>query len=132
MWASLGFTFILITAGLQGIPRDLHEAAVVDGAGGIRRFWSITLPLIAPTLLFVVIVLSTRAFQAYGEIDLLTDGGPRPENPTTTLSYLTYGGSSIINNNVGLQAAVAVLLFLVLLVLSVLQLIGIGRRIHYA
>ena len=104
----------------------------MDGAGGIRRFWSITLPLIAPTLLFVVIVLSTRAFQAYGEIDLLTDGGPRPENPTTTLSYLTYGGSSIINNNVGLQAAVAVLLFLVLLVLSVLQLIGIGRRIHYA
>ena len=132
VWASLGFTFILITAGLQGIPRDLHEAAVVDGAGGIRRFWSITLPLLAPTLLFVVIVLSTRAFQAYGEIDLLTDGGPRPENPTTTLSYLTYGGSSIINNNVGLQASVAVLLFLVLLILSVLQLIGIGRRIHYS
>ncbi len=86
----------------------------------------------APTLLFVVIVLTTRAFQAYGEIDLLTDGGPRPENPTTTLTYLTYGSNSIINNNLGLQAAVAVLLFLVLLVLSVLQLIGIGRRIHYA
>ena len=117
VWAGLGFTFILITAGLQGIPRDLHEAAVVDGAGGIRRFWSVTLPLLAPTLLFVIIVLSTRAFQAYGEIDLLTDGGPRPENPTTTLTYLTYGTNSIINNNLGLQAAVAVLLFLVLLVL---------------
>ncbi len=132
VWAGLGFTFILITAGLQGIPRDLHEAAVVDGAGGIRRFWSVTLPLLAPTLLFVIIVLSTRAFQAYGEIDLLTGGGPQPENPTTTLTYLTYGTNSIINNNLGLQAAVAVLLFLVLLVLSVLQLIGIGRRIHYA
>ena len=78
MWANLGFTFILVTAGLQGIPRDLHEAAVVDGCGGIRRFWSVTLPLLGPTLLFVVIVLTTRAFQAYGEIDLLTRGGPRP------------------------------------------------------
>ena len=132
IWAGLGFTFILVTAGLQGIPRDLHEAAVVDGAGGIRRFWSITLPLLGPTLLFVVIVLTTRAFQAYGEIDLLTDGGPRPENSTTTMTYLMYGTDSIINNNLGLQAATAVLLFLVMLVLSVLQLAGIGRRVHYA
>jgi ABC-type sugar transport system permease subunit len=132
IWANLGFTFILITAGLQGIPRDVHEAAVVDGAGGIRRFWSVTLPLLGPTLIFVVIVLTARAFQAYGEIDLLTDGGPRPQNSTTTLTYLTYGSNSIINNNDGLQAAVAVLLFLVMLVVSLLQLAGVSRRIHYA
>lgn len=132
IWTSLGFTFVLITAGLQGIPRDLHEAAVVDGAGGIRRFWSVTLPLLGPTLLFVVIVLTARAFQAYGEIDLLTDGGPRPEDSTTTLTYLIYGGDSIINNNDGLQAAVAVLLFLVMLVVSLLQLAGVSRRVHYA
>jgi ABC-type sugar transport system permease subunit len=132
IWASLGFTFILVTAALQGIPRDLHEAAVVDGAGGVRRFWSVTLPLLGPTLLFVVIVLTTRAFQTYGEVDLLTRGGPRPEASTTTLTYLTYGTDSIINNNLGLQATTAVLLFLVLLVLSLLQLAGIGRRIHYA
>ena len=69
---SLGFTFLLVTAGLQSIPRDVHEAAAVDGAGGIRQFWSITVPLLGPTLLFVLIVLTTRAFQAYGEIDLLT------------------------------------------------------------
>jgi sn-glycerol 3-phosphate transport system permease protein len=132
IWANLGFTFILITAGLQGIPRDLHEAAVVDGAGGIRRFWSVTLPLLGPTLLFVVIVLTARAFQTYGEIDLLTDGGPSPEDSTTTLTYLTYGSNSIINNNDGLQAAVAVLLFLVMLVVSLLQLAAVSRRVHYA
>ncbi len=131
VWASLGFTFLLVTAGLQGIPRDLHEAAVVDGAGGIRRFWSITLPMLSPTLLFLLIVLTTRAFQAYGEIDLLTSGGPRPEASTTTITYLTYGIDSIINNNIGLQSAVAVLLFLVLLVLSAVQLAAIGRRVHY-
>jgi len=131
IWAGLGFTFILVTAGLQGIPRDLHEAAVVDGAGGARRFFSITLPLLTPTLLFVVVVLTTRAFQAYGEIDLLTQGGPRPYASTTTLTYLAYGDSSIIRNNDGLQAAVTVLLFVFLLALSALQLAGIGRRVHY-
>jgi ABC-type sugar transport system permease subunit len=132
IWAGLGFTFILVTAGLQGIPRDLHEAAVVDGAGGVRRFYSITLPLLTPTLLFVVVVLTTRAFQAYGEIDLLTQGGPRPSQSTTTLTYLAYGSGSIIDGNDGLQAAVVVLLFGLLLVLSLLQLVGIGRRVHYA
>jgi sn-glycerol 3-phosphate transport system permease protein len=90
------------------------------------------LPRSRPTLLFVVIVLTTRAFQAYGEIDILTDGGPRPENPTTTLTYLTYGSQSIIANDDGLQAATAVLLFVVLLGLSLLQLRGIGKRVHYA
>src|SRR5215211_1748557 len=132
VWASLGFTFILVTAGLQGIPEELNEAAAIDGATGTIRFWKITLPMLGPTLLFVVIVLTTRAFQAYGEIDILTDGGPRPENPTTTLTYLTYGSQSIIANDDGLQAATAVLLFVVLLGLSLLQLRGIGKRVHYA
>lgn len=132
VWAGLGFTFILVTAGLQGIPRDLHEAATVDGAGNVRRFWSITLPLLSPTLLFVVIVLTQRAFQAYGEVDLLTGGGPKPENSTTTLTYFTYGQNSDINGIETLQATSAVLLFLMLLVLALLQLGGLGRRVHYA
>jgi sn-glycerol 3-phosphate transport system permease protein len=130
IWASLGFTFILVTAGLQAIPRDLHEAAAIDGASGVRRFWSITIPLLGPTLLFVVIILTTRAFQAYGEIDLLTNGGPN--DSTTVLTYFTYGRLSPINNDAGLKATVAVLLFLMLLVLSTIQLRGIGRRVHYA
>jgi sn-glycerol 3-phosphate transport system permease protein len=129
VWASLGFTFILVTAGLQAVPRDLHEAAAIDGAGGVRRFWSITLPLLGPTLLFVVIVLTTRAFQAYGEIDLLTDGGPR--GSTTVLTYLTYGRQSPIRDDAGLKATVAVLLFLMLLVLSAIHLRAIGRRVFY-
>jgi sn-glycerol 3-phosphate transport system permease protein len=131
VWASLGFTFILVTASLQGIPRDLQEAAAIDGAGGTRRFWSVTFPLLGPTLLFIVIVLTARAFQAYGEVDLLTGGGPRPQDSTTTITYLTYGQESIIRSNDGLQAAVAVLLFVVLLALSLLQLRAIGKRVHY-
>lgn len=131
VWAGLGFTFVLVTAGLQGIPQELHEAAAIDGATGSRRFWAITVPMLGPTLLFVVIVLTTRAFQVYGEVDLLTSGGPRPGDVTTTITYLTYGNDSIINNNAGLQSATAVLLFVVLLALSMLQLRGIGKRVHY-
>ena len=131
VWAGLGFTFILVTAGLQGIPAELYEAAALDGATGFRRFRHVTVPMLGPTLLFLLIVLTTRAFQTYGEIDLLTSGGPRPEDSTTTLTYLTYGQDSIIRGNVGLQATTAVLLFVVLLGLSLLQLRGIGKRIHY-
>jgi ABC-type sugar transport system permease subunit len=130
IWGGLGFTFILVTAGLQAIPRDLHEAAAIDGAGGVRRFWSITVPLLGPTLLFVIIVLTTRAFQAYGEIDLLTNGGP--SGSTTVLTYLTYGSQSPIREDAGLKSTVAVLLFVVLLVLAAVQLRGIGKRVHYA
>ena len=131
VWASLGLTFILVTAGLQSIPEDLHEAAAIDGASGTGRFWRITLPLLGPTLLFVIVVLTTRAFQMYGEIDLLTDGGPQPGDTTTTITYLTYGSNSVIASDDGLRSTTAVLLFLVLLVLSMLQLQMLGRRVHY-
>jgi ABC-type sugar transport system permease subunit len=129
VWAGLGFTFILVTASLQSVPRELHEAAAVDGASGTMRFWKITVPLLAPTLLFVIIVLTTRAFQTFGEIDLLTNGGPRPDNSTTTITYFVYGESSVIASDPGLQAGGAVLLFVILLLLSALQLRGLGRRV---
>jgi len=130
IWANLGFTFIVVTAGLQSIPAELHESAYVDGAGGVRRFVDVTLPLLAPTLLFVAVVLTSRAFQSYGEFDLLTGGGPG--GSTTSLTYLVYGSNSIIRSNSGLQAAVAVLLFVTLLVLSLLQIRGVERRVHHA
>ncbi len=129
VWAGLGFTFILVTASLQSVPRELHEAAAVDGASGTMRFWKITVPMLAPTLLFVMIVLTTRAFQTFGEVDLLTNGGPRPGNSTTTVTYFVYGESSVIASDPGLQAGGAVLLFVILLVLSALQLRGLGRRV---
>lgn len=131
VWANLGFTFIVVTAGLQSIPRELHESAYVDGAGAWRRFSEVTVPMLSPTLVFVAVVLTSRAFQAYGEIDLLTNGGPTPQDSTTTLTYLVYGSSSIARNDAGLQSSVAVLLFVVLLALSALQLRGLGRRTHY-
>ena len=129
VWAGLGFTFILVTASLQSVPRELHEAAAVDGASGTMRFWRITVPMLAPTLLFVIVVLTTRAFQTFGEVDLLTSGGPRPQESTTTIAYFVYGESSVVASDAGLQAGGAVLLFVIMLLLSAFQLRGLGRRV---
>ena len=105
--------------------------AAADKPGRTRAHLGLSGKLLVLTLLFVMIVTTARAFQAYGEVDLLTGGGPQPSNPTTTIPYFIYGQNSPIRNDVGLQAGSAVLLFLLLLVLSSLQLVGIGRRVHY-
>lgn len=131
IWANLGFSFIIVTAGLQSIPRELHESAYVDGASGARRFFEVTLPMLSPTLLFLSVVLVSRAFQAYGEMDILTSGGPSRFSSTTTVTYFIYGSNSLIRRQPGLQAASAVLLFVLLLVLSLLQFRGFERRVHY-
>lgn len=129
VWQNLGFTFIVISAGLQSIPQELREAAVVDGAGPWRRFTNVTLPLLTPTLLFAAVVLTIRAFESYGQIDLLTEGGPG--DATRVLVYSVYGTSSPIANNEGVQSATAVLLFLLVLVLSFVQFTFLDKRVHY-
>ncbi len=131
IWANLGFTFIVVTAGLQSVPKDLYESAYVDGATGFGRFTNVTLPMISPTLLFATVVLTTRAFQSFGEIDILTAGGPAPTNPTTTLTYLAYGKGLPTSGDDGLRSTVSVLLFFVLLVLALVQFRGLDKRVHY-
>ena len=132
IWAGLGFTFVIVTAALQGIPRELYESAFVDGAGAWRRFTNVTLPMLSPTLLFVAVVMIARAFQTYGEVDLLTQGGPNNAGrPTETIAYLIYGKTSKIRNDIGTQSAAAVLLFVLLLIVSFVQFRVLERRVHY-
>lgn len=129
IWQNLGFTFIVMSAGLQSIPTDLREAALIDGARPWRSFTNVTLPLLSPTLLFAGVVLTIGAFQSYGQIDLLTQGGPG--EATNVLVYSIYGTTSPIANNEGVQSATAVLLFLMVLVLSVFQFTFLDKRVHY-
>ena len=133
VWAGLGFSFIIITAALQSVPRELHESALVDGAGSLRRFLNVTLPMISPTLLFLTVVLTTRALQTYGEISLLTGGGPNEgrSKVTTNIPYLIYGRNSLIRNDIGLKTASAVLLFLLSAVFAAVQFRGFGKKVHY-
>ena len=129
IWQNLGFTFILLSAALQSIPDELLEAAQVDGAGPWRRFGQVTLPLLSPTLMFAAVVGGIAAFQAFGQIDLLTQGGPI--NHTRVLTYYLYQ-EAFLRNNDGLASVIAVALFVISLLLTLVQLRLLERRVFYA
>ncbi|APD10401.1 ABC transporter permease (plasmid) [Thermus brockianus] len=128
-WAGVGFTAILLTAGLQNIPEEVLEAATVDGAGPWTRFFRITLPLLSPTLFLVGLLVVLKSLTAFGQIHLLTRGGPAES--TMVWIYRVYQ-DAFFNFQVPLAAAEAFLLFLLLLGLAALQFWLLGRRVHYA
>lgn len=128
VWQNLGVTFIVISAGLQSVPDDLYESARLDGAGAWSRFVDITLPLLSPTLLFGFVVLTITSFQTFGQVDLLTNGGPLDATNLVVYSIYTEG---FRNFNPGVAAAQAVVLFLIVLALSIVQLKVLERRVFY-
>jgi ABC-type sugar transport system permease subunit len=128
IWQNLGLSFIVMSAGLQAVPDELLEAARVDGAGTWARFRSVTLPLLSPTIFFVVVIGSIHAFQSFGQIDLLTQGGP--QDRTNVLVYAIYR-TVFIENNDGRAAVLAMALFAITIVLTVFQLRVLERRVSY-
>jgi sn-glycerol 3-phosphate transport system permease protein len=129
VWQNLGLSFILMSSGLQGIPDELHEAAEVDGAGPVSRFWRVTVPLLSPTLFFAVVVGSIIAFQSFGQIDLLTQGGPLKR--TNVLTYFVFTELRE-RNNPGSAAVLAIALFAITLILTLFQMRVLERRVFYA
>jgi sn-glycerol 3-phosphate transport system permease protein len=128
VWQTLGLTFILMSAGLQGVPDDLHEAARVDGAGAWSRFWHVTLPMLSPTIFFAVVIGTIFAFQSFGQIDVLTQGGPL--HKTNVLTYFIF--TELRNaSDPGRAAVLAVALFLLTLALALVQLRFLERRVSY-
>jgi sn-glycerol 3-phosphate transport system permease protein len=126
VWQYLGFTFVVVSAGLASIPEDLLESARVDGAGAWRRFRTVTLPLLSPTLLFALVVLTINTFQSFGPVDILTRGGPL--GSTRVLIYDIFRTTS---NDPSTAAAQAIVLFAILLVLTLVQLRVLERRVFY-
>ena len=129
VWQNLGIVFVTVIAGLQSMPEELHEAARVDGHGAWSRFRNVTVPMISPTLLFTTVVLTIRAFQTFGEIDLLTQGGPNER--TNVLTYALYN-TVYKERDPGGGAALAVVLFVIILLLTLVQFRFLERRVHYA
>lgn len=129
IWIGLGFNFIILLSGLQGIPEELYESARLDGASGFRLFRSITLPLLSPTLFFVLVVSVIDAFQSFAQIDLLTKGGPA--GATDVVVYGIYR-DAFVNSRAGYASTQAIILFGILLVLTAIQFLVIERRVHYA
>lgn len=128
VWLNLGFTFIVILAGLQTIPDELHESAAIDGAGSVSRLFNVTLPMLSPTLLFSVVVLTINAFHSFGQIDLLTQGGPLDRTNVLVYSIYTEG---FRNFDEGVAAVQGVALFLIVLTLTLIQFRFLERRVFY-
>ncbi|MEZ4620747.1 MAG: sugar ABC transporter permease [Caldilineaceae bacterium] len=129
VWRQLGFNVIIALAGVQNIDNSFYEAAKVDGAGALRRIWSITLPLLTPTLFFLLIINIIYSFQAFGEIDVLTRGGPG--QATRTMVYDIYYDAFVGTPMRGLASSKAYLLALMVVVMSFVQYATANRRVHY-
>jgi len=129
VWQNLGLSFILMSAGLQSVPDELYEAAAMDGANARSRFVHVTLPMLSPTLFFAAVVGSIMSFQAFGQIDLLTEGGPN--NSTNVLVYSVYQQVFRFGND-GVAAVQAIALFVIVLILTLVQLRLARGRVSYA
>jgi len=118
VWKNFGYNMIIFIAGLQGIPDELYEAAAIDGAGRFQQFRSVTLPMLAPTTVFISIITMIGYFQLFAEPYVMTQGGPR--NTTLSIVYLMYQ-QGFRWWNMGYSAALAFILFAFILAGSVLQ-----------
>lgn len=114
-WQSIPFVAILLLAGLQNIPRDVYEAAYVDGASPRHVFWHITLPLLRPALTVVLIFRTLSAFLIFDLIYAMTGGGPG--TATTTVSYLNWR-AFLVDTNFGLGGAIAIVMIVVALLIA--------------
>ena len=121
-WRSFGYNMVIFLAGLQAIPDSVYEAARLDGAGPWRRLWGITLPLLRPTMMFVVVMTMIGYFQLFAEPYVLTAGTGGPANATLTIVMLMYK-EGFRWWNMGYSAAVAFVLFLIVLAATSLQLV---------
>ncbi|MBT8212653.1 MAG: sugar ABC transporter permease [Acidimicrobiia bacterium] len=126
VWQNLGVVFIVALAAMQSIPEELYESASVDGHGVWSRFWNITLPLLGPQMLFLSVVLTINAFQSFGQIDILTEGGPQEST-----NVLVYSLVQTLPIDPGAASAQAVVLFLIIGGLSFVQFRWLDRRVHY-
>lgn len=129
IWHGCGFMIVVFLAGLSAMPRELEEAARIDGAGGTRLVWHVTLPLLSPTIFFLLIVGTIRAFQAFNSFYALTHGGGMTETQNLILyvyaQFYQYGYW-------GYGAAVATLLTLAIVALTLVQWRVVGRRVYYS
>ncbi len=129
VWRQLGFNVIIALAGIQNIDEQLYEAAKVDGASPLRRIWHVTLPMLSPTLFFLLVVNVITSLQAFGEINILTDGGPG--EATTNLVYSVFVDAFVGTSFRGLASAQAFLLAVLIIFISFAQFRGLGKRVHY-
>lgn len=129
VWKQISYNFLFFLAGLQSIPKSLIEAAAIDGAGPLRRFWNIQLPLLSPTTFFLLVINIVYAFfDTFGIIDATTSGGPGQS--TSILVYKVYqDGFKALD--LGGSAAQSVILMIIVVTLTVVQFRYVEKKVQY-
>lgn len=128
IWKSFGWVMIFYLTALERVPKELYEAASVDGAGRWQKFKSITLPLISPTTFFLTIITTIDSLKAYDQIQVLTQGGP--SGSTRTILYLYYQ-TAFENFNIGEATSIVVILLIIVGCLSGIQFVASKKWVHY-
>ncbi len=128
VWQYAGYNMLFFAAGLGAIPKQLYEAASLDGASKFRQFFRISLPLLTPTLLFVLITNVIGSFQIFDAVYVMTQGGPG--NSTGVINYEIYQ-NAFVYFHIGAASAMAIVLFLLILVFTILQYRYLRRRTTY-
>ena len=118
VWKNFGYNMLIFIAGLQSIPDELYDAASVDGAGPVRQFWNVTMPMLGPTLLFVGVITMIGYFQLFAEPYVMTQGGPL-RSTTSVVLYMYEEGFRWWR--MGYAAAIAFVLFIVILLATLAQ-----------
>lgn len=118
LWRTLGFTFIILLAGLQGVPAYLYEAARIDGAGPFNRFWSVTIPMLSPTLFFTSIITFIGAFQIFEPMFIMTQGGPGNATLSVVMQIYETGFRAF---QMGYASTISLVVFLVIMIVTLIQ-----------
>lgn len=128
-WKQISYNFLFFLAGLQSIPQSVLEAAAIDGARPTRRFWTVSFPLLSPTIFFLLVVNIVYAFfETFGIIDTMTRGGPA--NATETMVYKVYQ-DGLLGGNLGGSAAQSVILMIIVILLTAVQFRFVERKVTY-
>jgi multiple sugar transport system permease protein len=128
IWQGFGYNMLVFSAALDNVPTSLTEAATIDGASAVARFFKIRLPLITPSIFFAVVLTLISSFQVFTQAYVLTGGGPG--NATTTMVlYLYEQGFQFFN--LGVASAIAWVLFIIILIITIFQFIGQKRWVNY-
>jgi ABC transporter, permease protein len=130
VWGSVGFNVIILSAGLRSIPRELYEAASIDGASAWRQFRSITVPLLSPSIFFLTIMTTIGGFQLFDALFAMIGTNNPAEPRTRSLVYLFYR-EAFVNSDQGMGAAVAVVIFACVAVVTFVQFLGQRRWVNY-
>ncbi|MEF2967102.1 sugar ABC transporter permease [Paenibacillus sp. M1] len=128
IWKESGYFMIFFLAGLQGLPKDVFQAAEIDGAGPLRKFGAITWPLLMPTTLFVLVIATTNSFKLVDHLYIMTKGGP--DNASNLLLYHIYE-TAFSFWDMGKASVLTVILLVILLVISIFYYGFLDKRIHY-